>query len=124
MKGMLDAVLYRGAVLPTGETSSKAQLWLLVSQAQDDVAPNKGRAIDHLGFSATDLYAAGAELKEKGIGFDVEPGLLRGHSSGRPFGRGHLSLDKYSFVYGPDEVWIEIVECFEPRHCERMEDDR
>ena len=121
MKGMLDAVLYSGAVLSSGEVPSKAQVWLLVSQAREDVAPNKGRAIDHLGFSATDLYSAGAELKQKGVEFDVEPGPLRGHSSGRPFGRGHLTLRKYSFVTGPDDVWIEIVECFEPGHCERIE---
>lgn len=115
MKGMLDAVRFQGATPPSGT------VWLLVSQASEPVAPNKGRAIDHLGFAPPDLYAAGAELKQKGIVFDVEPGPLRGHSSGEPFGRGHLTLDKYSFVYGPDEVWIEIVECFEPSHCGRID---
>jgi len=115
MNNMLDAVLFRGATPPSGK------VWLLVSQAQGSVAPNKGRAIDHLGFSFTDIVSAAAGLKQKGTEYDVEPGPLRGHHSGEPFGRGHLTLRKYSFVYGPDDVWIEIVECFEPSHCGRID---
>lgn len=113
LKGTLDAVLFRGASPPSGE------VWLLASQARENLVRNEGRSIDHLGFSFTDLHSAAAGLKQKGTEFDVEPGEISVHHSGTPFGRGHLTLRNYSFVTGPDDVYIEIVECFEPSHCER-----
>ena len=115
LKGKRDAVLLRGASPPSGD------VWLLASQARESLVRNEGRSIDHLGFSFADLHAAAPGLKQQGIVFDVEPGRILGHHSGTPFGRGHLTLRNYSFVTGPDDVYIEIVECFQPRHCGQPE---
>ena len=87
MQDMLDAVLYGGEV------------WLLVSEAREDVAPTQGRAIDHLGFSFPNLDSAVAELKQKGVEFTVEPREIDS-----------LTSRKISFVAGPDDVRIEVVE--------------
>ena len=87
MQNMIDGMLYGGEV------------WLLVSQAREDVAPTEGRAVDHLGFSFPNLDSAAAELKQKGVSFTVEPREIESPTS-----------RKISFVTGPDNVRIEVVE--------------
>lgn len=87
MANRIDGLLYGGEV------------WLLVSEAPETVAPTEGRAIDHLGFSFPDLETAVAELKQKGVEFTVEPREIDSPTS-----------RKISFVAGPDDVRIEVVE--------------
>lgn len=87
MEDRLDALLYDGEV------------WLLVSEARGEVAPTEGRAIEHLGFSFPNLDSAIAELKQKGVEVTVEPREIDSPTS-----------RKISFVAGPDDVRIEVVE--------------
>jgi catechol 2,3-dioxygenase-like lactoylglutathione lyase family enzyme len=76
--------------------------WLLVSQqAEGTPEATRGRAVDHLGFSFPDLDAAAAEIKSKGVEFNMEP---RDYTN--PLGKAM----KISFVTGPDDVYIEIVQ--------------
>ena len=76
--------------------------WLLVSQLREGTLANtQRRAIDHLGFGFPDLDAAAAEIKSKGVEFDMEP---------RPFTNALGQDMKISFVFGPNDVWIEIVQ--------------
>ncbi len=87
--GRLPGLLYGGT-------------WLLVSPQNDGaLADTRGRAIDHLGFGFADLDAAAAEIKSKGVEFTMEP---RDYTN--PLGQAM----KISFVYGPDDVYIEIVQ--------------
>jgi predicted enzyme related to lactoylglutathione lyase len=88
MKDMLDGVLYGG-------------VWLLAVQAKEQPAATQKRAIDHLGFAFPDLDMAAKEIKAKGITFDTEPRALTPPSP---------SSVKISFVIGPDNVRIEVVE--------------
>jgi lactoylglutathione lyase len=88
MKGMLDAVLYD-------------KIWLLVGASKEALVPTEGRAIDHLGFSFPDLEAAAAEIKQKGVTFTTEPRALNPPTP---------SSVKVSFITGPDNVRIEVVE--------------
>ena len=76
--------------------------WLLVSQQREGaLTVTQGRAIDHLGWSFTDLEAAATEIKRKGVGFALEP---------RPYTNPLGQEMKISFVIGPDDVRIEIVQ--------------
>ena len=76
--------------------------WLLIAeQREGSAAPTQRRAIDHLGFSFPDLDAAATEIKSKGVEFDMEP---------RAFTNALGQDMKISFVFGPDDVWIEIVQ--------------
>ena len=76
--------------------------WLLVSQLREGtLAATQRRAIDHLGWSFPDLDAAAAEIKSKGVEFQLEP---RDYTN--PLGQDM----KISFVNGPDDVRIEIVQ--------------
>ena len=89
LKGVIDGVRYGGT-------------WLLVGQLREGTLANtQRRAIDHLGWSFPDLDAAAAEIKNKGVEFDREP---------RPFTNALGQDMKISFVFGPDDVWIEIVQ--------------
>ena len=82
-KGLLPALLYD-------------DVWLLVQGSSEEMAPTRGRAIDHLGWGYTDLEAAAEELKAKGVKFTMEV---------RPFRN-----FKIAFVEGPGGVSIELVE--------------
>jgi hypothetical protein len=88
MKGQFDAILY-------------GKVWLLAGRAKEPVAATEGRAIDHLGFSFPDLDAAAAEIRQKGVSFQTEPRALTNPSP---------SHAKISFIIGPDNVRMEVVE--------------
>ncbi|HJN46143.1 MAG: hypothetical protein CL477_20195 [Acidobacteria bacterium] len=89
LKGRIDGLRYGGT-------------WLLVArQAEGTPESTRGRAIDHLGFGYPDLDAAAAEIKSKGVEFNMEP---RDYTN--PLGQAM----KISFVTGPDDVYIEIVQ--------------
>ena len=76
--------------------------WLLVAQQREGApAATQGRAIDHLGWGVADLDAAAAEIKRKGVDFSLEP---------RPYTNPLGQEMKISFVTGPDDVRIEIVQ--------------
>ena len=78
-------------------------VWLLVARVDQGqtLAATQGRSIDHLGFAFSDLDAAAAEMKKKGIVFQTEP---------RPFTNAAGQNMKISFVVGPDDVRIEVVQ--------------
>jgi catechol 2,3-dioxygenase-like lactoylglutathione lyase family enzyme len=78
-------------------------VWLLVARADQGQKPaaTQGRSIDHLGFAFPDLDAAAAEMKKKGVAFQAEP---------RPFTNAAGQNMKISFVVGPDDVRIEVVQ--------------
>ena len=89
LKGRIDGLRYGGT-------------WLLVSPLREGtLATTQRRAIDHLGWSFPDLDAAAAEIKSKGVAFTMEP---------RPFMNALGQEMKISFVMGPDDVSIEIVQ--------------
>ena len=72
-------------------------LWLLVQSSQgEEMAPTRGRSIDHLGWNFPDLAAAQEELTAKGVKFT---------KAVRPF-----KSTKIAFVEGPGGVRIELVE--------------
>lgn len=72
------------------------QVWLIVQGSKKELAPTKGRAMDHLGWNFPDLDAAAKELKANGVKFTLEP---------RPYRN-----IKIAFIEGPDGVSIELVE--------------
>ena len=88
LKDRIDAVLFD-------------TVWLMAVQSKEPVAPTQKRAIDHIGFSFPNLDAAATTIKGKGVTFDTEP---------RPLTPPSPSSVKISFVTGPDNVRIEIVE--------------
>jgi catechol 2,3-dioxygenase-like lactoylglutathione lyase family enzyme len=89
LKGRIDGVRYGG-------------VWLVAAEHPDGApAPSKGRAIDHLSWGFADLDAAAVDIKGKGVPFDMEP---------RPYTNPLGQEMKISFVYGPDDVWIEVVQ--------------
>jgi len=89
LKGRIDGIRYGG-------------VWLVAMEHPDGApAPSKGRAIDHLSWGFSDLDAAAVEIKGKGVPFDMEP---------RPYTNPLGQEMKISFVYGPDDVWIEVVQ--------------
>jgi hypothetical protein len=59
------------------------------------------KSVDHLGFSFPDLDAAAVEIKKKGVQFQTEP---------RPFTNAMGQNMKISFIVGPDNVRIEVVQ--------------
>lgn len=82
-KDLLDAVRY-------------GSVWLLAMDAGEPQAPTRGRAIDHLGWTVSDMAKDAEALKAKGVTFTMEP---------RPF-RGV----QIAFVEGPGGVSIELVD--------------
>jgi catechol 2,3-dioxygenase-like lactoylglutathione lyase family enzyme len=78
-------------------------VWLLIDKVNEGsaLAATQGRSIDHLGFAFDDLDAAAAEMKKKGVAFQTEP---------RPFTNAAGQNMKISFVVGPDDVRIEVVQ--------------
>lgn len=81
--GFLDAIRY-------------GNMWLIVQRARGDIAPTKGRAVDHLSWSFPDLEAAAVKLKAQGVKFEMDV---------RPFGE-----LKIAFIEGIDGVRIELVQ--------------
>ncbi|HZM92052.1 MAG TPA: VOC family protein [Vicinamibacterales bacterium] len=79
------------------------KVWLLIARVDEGqkLAATQGRSIDHLGFAFADLDAAAAEIKKKGVAFQTEP---------RPFTNAAGQNMKISFVVGPDDVRIEVVQ--------------
>ncbi len=90
LKGRIDGLRY-------------GTVWLLVSgnRGGGELGATQGRAIDHLGFSFPDLDAAAAEIRGKGVEFQMEP---------RPYTNAAGQDMKISFVVGPDGVRIEVVQ--------------
>jgi catechol 2,3-dioxygenase-like lactoylglutathione lyase family enzyme len=78
-------------------------VWLLIDRVPEGqtLAATQGRSVDHLGFAFPDLDAAAAEMKKKGVAFQTEP---------RPFTNAAGQNMKISFVVGPDDVRIEVVQ--------------
>ena len=87
-----DIVQWKG-VLPAINYS---EVWLIVARANGELTPTQGRSMDHLGWAADNLDDFGQNLMRNDIDFTMEP---------RPF-RGI----RISFIEGPDEVRIEVVE--------------
>ena len=75
-------------------------VWLLISQHEGELAPTEDRAFDHLGWKFPDLRAAAAEIRGKGVDFDIEPHLFT-----TPLGEVMLR----AFVTGPDGVRIQLM---------------
>lgn len=74
------------------------ELWLLVAQAQGEVAPTQGRSLDHLGWNTVgSLDDFANTLKSNGVEFTLEPMDFRNQF-------------RIAFVLGPDGVLIELVE--------------
>lgn len=82
-KGALAAIKYN-------------DIWLIVQRSNKELAPTKGRSMDHLGWNFPDLEAAAKELKAKGVKFTLDP---------RPY-----KTVKIAFIEGPEGVRIELVE--------------
>ena len=90
LKGRIDGLRY-------------GSVWMLIDKVDEGstLAATQGRSIDHLGFAFPDLDAAAAEMKKKGVAFQTEP---------RPFTNAAGQNMKISFVVGPDDVRIEVVQ--------------
>jgi 4-hydroxyphenylpyruvate dioxygenase-like putative hemolysin len=66
-----------------------------------ELAPTRGRVIDHIGFAVDDLDAAIAHMKAAGVKVTAEP-----------VARGQI---KFAFIEGPDQVAIELIEDHSPQ---------
>jgi catechol 2,3-dioxygenase-like lactoylglutathione lyase family enzyme len=66
-----------------------------------ELAPTRGRVIDHIGFGVDDLDAALAHMRATGVKITAEP-VTRG-------------LIKFAFIEGPDQVAIELIEDHSPQ---------
>jgi catechol 2,3-dioxygenase-like lactoylglutathione lyase family enzyme len=82
LKGRIEAIKY-----------SDPDVWLLAQKGEG--APSQGRAIDHLGWRATEIDAKIAELKQKGVAVTGEPRDVRDL--------------RVAFVEDPARVRIELV---------------
>ena len=65
---------------------------------QTTLVSPRGRTIDHIGFSVSDLDATLARLRKEGIKVTAEP---------RSIANGQL---KFAFIEGPDQMAIELIE--------------
>jgi catechol 2,3-dioxygenase-like lactoylglutathione lyase family enzyme len=65
-------------------------------KGRKELAPTRGRVIDHIGFAVDDLNAAIAHMKAAGVKITTEPTV-----------RGPI---KFAFIEGPDQVAIELIE--------------
>jgi 4-hydroxyphenylpyruvate dioxygenase-like putative hemolysin len=70
-------------------------------KGRKDLAPTRGRVIDHIGFAVDDLDAAIAHMRATGVKVTAEP-VVRG-----PI--------KFAFIEGPDQVAIELIEDKSPQ---------
>ena len=75
-------------------------MWLIIQRGKDK-APTKGRSVDHIGFSFTDLDSAVENLASMGTTLEAGPMVM-------PLPDG--SKLKIAFLIDPDGVRIEIVE--------------
>jgi catechol 2,3-dioxygenase-like lactoylglutathione lyase family enzyme len=66
-----------------------------------ELAPTRGRVIDHVGFAVDDLNVALAHMRASGVKITAEP-VTRG-------------LIKFAFIEGPDQVAIELIEDHSPQ---------
>jgi catechol 2,3-dioxygenase-like lactoylglutathione lyase family enzyme len=66
-----------------------------------ELAPTRGRVIDHLGFAVDNVDEAVAHMKAAGVKVTAEP-VTRGQI-------------KFAFVEGPDQVGIELIEDHSPQ---------
>lgn len=82
-KGVLPAINY-------------SDVWLMAAQANGELEPTEGRAMDHLGWAADNLDDFSDVLAAYNVEFTMEPRSFRGI--------------RISFVEGPDGVRIEVVE--------------
>ena len=88
LKGRLAGLLYD-------------DVWLLVSRhAEGTPATTEGRAIDHIGFVVSDLDAAAAEMRQKGVEFQQEPVVPENARTSA----------KRGFIISPDNVRLAVVE--------------
>ncbi len=72
------------------------KIWLFARKSIENLAPTKGRSLDHLGWNFTNLDESAARLKAAGVKFTTEPRDYRGI--------------RIAFVEGPDGVRIELVQ--------------
>jgi catechol 2,3-dioxygenase-like lactoylglutathione lyase family enzyme len=70
-------------------------------KGREELAPTRGRVIDHLGFAVDDVDQAVAKLKAAGVKVTEEPRTV-----------GQI---KSAFVEGPDQVAIELIEDHSPQ---------
>ena len=88
LKGQLDGLRF-------------GDVWVLVMEHGDGIpATTRGRALDHIGFVVSDLDAAAADMRQRGIVFQEEPAVPEG-------GR---TAAKRAFIVGPDNVRLAVVE--------------
>jgi catechol 2,3-dioxygenase-like lactoylglutathione lyase family enzyme len=91
LKGQVDAVKYNAAGF--------SDMWVLVQRG--DSTPSEGRAIDHIGWRATNLDEKIAELKTKGVKVTTEP---------RPLTLADKTTIHFAYVEGPAGTKIELVQ--------------
>ena len=91
LKGTLDAVKYSAAGF--------SDVWVLVQRGA--TTPSEGKAIDHIGWRATNLDAKIAELKAKDVKVTTEP---------RPLTLADKTTIHYAYVEGPSGAKIELVQ--------------
>jgi catechol 2,3-dioxygenase-like lactoylglutathione lyase family enzyme len=91
LKGQIDAVKYSAAGF--------SDMWVLVQRGES--TPSEGRAIDHIGWRATNLDEKIAELKTKGVKVTTEP---------RPLTLPDKTTIHYAYVEGPAGAKIELVQ--------------
>ena len=76
-------------------------VWIFASaHGEGTPATTEGRAIDHIGFVVDDIEAAATELRQAGVEFQQAPAVPDNARAAVP----------RAFVYGPDNVRIELVE--------------
>jgi catechol 2,3-dioxygenase-like lactoylglutathione lyase family enzyme len=91
LKGQIDAVKYSAAGF--------SDMWVLVQRGES--TPSDGRAIDHIGWRATNLVEKVAELKAAGVKLLTEP---------RPLTLADKTTIQFAYVEGPAGTKIELVQ--------------
>jgi hypothetical protein len=91
LKGQIDALKYSAAGF--------SDMWVLVQRGES--TPSEGRAIDHIGWRATNLVEKIAELKTAGVKVLTEP---------RPLTLADKTTIQFAYVEGPAGTKIELVQ--------------
>jgi hypothetical protein len=91
LKGQIDAVKYSAA--------NFSDMWVLVQRGES--TPSEGRAIDHIGWRATNLAEKIGELKTAGVKVTSEP---------QPLTLPDKTTIQYAYVEGPAGTRIELVQ--------------